>query len=505
MAIATQDRESIFVQEEGVFNPLGILSLDKHGMDDATDNTIPGRSVLFGRDGYGRPQVKVTYDEAPSGLVTGTINFDKQGKIDYLEKAAVERAVFNLFKFFIPAGRIDIYRNWVYGGRLDVIVNCRVSTPVLGAGPNKDYAATPVQNSVQYTGDKRLILRPPSLAAQVTTEGEDLNCIAGLIDLDPNRKIPGYPGHDKIMVIGADAASGESANILITVNGGATWTAMGALPFGDDEHINAIAIGFISPTQFRVIALRETTDAAAPAEIAYTDILLGNEAASPTWVNVNVGANNADVGQAMLWDPETYERLYIAASGDIYVSTNQGQTVGTAIYTGSTAISAIHRDPNGNVWAVGASNLILKERAEVRGTFDTKVGPSGGGTMHSIAVADDGTIFVGNGTKIFRSRNDAASAGGWTQVVDFGANHQVQQIDLLANNSQLLRAIVSDTSGNEGDMHYSFDGGNSFIEVDNLANAGYNAAYFSKIDPNFVVIVGEDNTTGVIHKVTTAG
>jgi hypothetical protein len=78
MPIAKQDREILFVQEGGPFTGIAALSLDKHGADDITDNTIPSQSVLYGRDAFGRPKPKLTFDDTPSGLVTGTINFDKQ-------------------------------------------------------------------------------------------------------------------------------------------------------------------------------------------------------------------------------------------------------------------------------------------------------------------------------------------------------------------------------------------------------------------------------------------
>lgn len=504
MPIATQEREVIYVQPDGKFTGIEPLSLDKHGMDDTTDNTIPTQSVLFGRDAFGRPVTKVVFDDTPSGLVTGTINYDKQHKIDFLETAGIDRRKFNLLKFFIPAGRIDNYVNWQLNGRLDIVVNARIATPVLGAGPAKDYAAAVVQNSAQFNGEKRIILRPPSIADQTTTEVADLNAIAGLTDLDSNNDIPGYPGHDKMLFVGCDADTGVAANVLYSVNGGGTWAAFGADPFAVDKHIQAIAVQFITPTKYRLIVLRVTTEAALPAQVAYADITLGDESTSPTWNTVAVGSTNGELGEALFWPTKKFNRAYAAAAGDIYVSTDQGESFGTAVFTGSTVVNAFAIDDDENIWAVGASNLILREKADTRGTFDTMTGPSGGGAMNAVAIADDDTVFVGNGTSLFRSSNGAASTGGWTSIKDFGANHQVQEIQLIENNSQLIRVLVSDTTANEGDWWYSLDGGNTFVEVDNLTNSGYNAAYFSEVDPNFAVAVGEDNgSTGVIHKLTT--
>lgn len=238
--------------------------------------------------------------------------------IDYLELAAINRTVFNLLKFFIPSGRIDNYANWQLNGRLDVVTNCRVATPVLGAGPTKDYAASGVQNSVQFNGERRLILRPPSLSALTTAETADINAIDGLSDLDPNKDIPGYPGHDKVLIAACDAGSGVTPNVLYSVNGGGAWAAFGADPFSADEHIKAVAVQFITPTQYRIVVLRDTADAANPPEIAYANITLGDESSSPTWNAVNVGSTNNDAGEALLWHTLLFNRLYVAAGGDIF-------------------------------------------------------------------------------------------------------------------------------------------------------------------------------------------
>ena len=59
-----------------------------------------------------------------------------------------------------------------------------------------------------------------------------------------------------------------------------------------------------------------------------------------------------------------YNRLYIAADGYIYLSTDQAATTPTVIYNSTShQINAIERNYDGsNVWAVGANNLILRER-----------------------------------------------------------------------------------------------------------------------------------------------
>lgn len=498
--IITQDREVLYVQPDGKGTALSPLSIENHGMEDTADNTIPGESALFGRDSFGNAQVKINFKQTPGGTVETSIPYDKRNEEDFLLKMRRRQERFNVLKFFIKSGRLDNYRNWTIEGRLDVLVSARVTGFTGGAGPGKDFTGDPAVNTANLAGKALISLFPPVISSMTTTETEDINDITGLSQTDPENEIPGYNGPDKHLFAASDAASLATANVLYSTNGGASWAAYGADPLAADEHIKAIAVNMVSPTQYKLVALRETADAAAPCEIAYTTITLGDESTSPTWTAVNLGSTNNESGEALNWDIPS--RLYAAAAGDIYVSTDDGESV-TIVYTGANVFNMIRPDPDDNVWAVGASNMILKEKESSRGTFDSKVGPSGGGDFHSIAVADDGIIYAGNGTSIYRNNNDAASAGAWTALKDFGTNHKAVAIQCIRDNSQLLRAVVTDTTGNDGDVWYSLDGGNSWTEVADVTNSGYNKAHFSEIDDNLVFIAGEDNgSTGVLHKVS---
>lgn len=497
----TRDRVILFGQPNGLFTGIEPLSVDRHGRDSMTDNTVPGRAVLAGRDDFGRPRTKLEYDEAPSGLLDFTVTFDKQAAQDQvLDTMRRENGRFGLWEFYIPAGRLNNYANWLLNGRLDYYSRCKITGMTDDAGSAKDYSGEPGTKSFPISAARLITLRPPVLSALTTSEIVDINGITGFSDLDPNRDIPGYPGPDKLLFAVCDADTGVAANVLWTITGGSTWTAFGADPFAADKHIKAVQAQFMTPTQYRLVVLRLTGEAALPPQIAYADITVGDEGTSPTWTAVALGATNNQTGEALFWPPQLFNRLYAAAAGDIYVSTNQGQST-TIVYTGANAINAFAIDIDLNVWAVGASNTILRESVDNRGTFTTKVGPSGGGAFTAIAIADDGTIFAGNATSIYKSNNDAASTGGWSLLRNFGANESVVGIQCVGGDSQILRAVVTNTSSPEGDVWYSLDGGNTWTEVANLTNSGYNAVYFSTVNDNLAFIVGEDvSTVGTIHR-----
>ncbi len=309
------------------------------------------------------------------------------------------------------------------------------------------------------------------------------------------------------MVSRANAGSpGDSGSVWYTENGGGAWAQVPLPdPFENGEDASEVEIRFISRSEYRVVVGRGTADAGNPAETAYGDFTLGAPATT-TWNNVNMGTTNNETVEALEW--LFYDRFYGAAGGDIYISTDQGESWGTAIYTGATAINAFAADVDDNVWAVGDSNLILRELGK-SGTFDTRVGPSGGGAFYSVAVANDGRLYAGNGQYLYVSINSAANTGGWTQIADFGANHSVVaihcagQAEVDNGDSQLITVVVDDSTPGNGELWRSWDGGNNWRETTEVTNQGYNAAYFSRVDDNLGWMVGDTyGSYGVVHRFT---
>jgi hypothetical protein len=250
---------------------------------------------------------------------------------------------------------------------------------------------------------------------------------------------------------------------------------------------------------------RSTADGGNAAEVAWGDFDLGAPGTT-TWTNVDVGATAGDTITALAW--LMYDRCYAATGGDIYVSTDQGESWGTAIYDGTTQINAFCKDKDDNVWAVGNTNLILLETGQ-SDTFSARTGPTGGTHFYSVAVANDGRLYAGNGTSIYLSTNAAANTGGWTELHDFGAGRSVQaihcagQAEVTNGDSQLITAVVDNTgiAVLGGELWRSWDGGSTWRQTTEVTNVGYNAAYFSDVNDNKIWIVGDANADpmGVVH------
>lgn len=492
-AIVTQDRVILYAQPDGSGTAMKPISVECNGMADKV-HPGPAREVTWGRDEFGRYVPKLTILNPPGGLNTSTIEEDDQGTFSWLSK------------MFDRVGCFPIQERWykcgiLTGGawtRIRQFGRMTITQKTNGAGPSREATGAGMFDTFEVSWPYTVEVYKHWLAAMTIGEINDLNDIAVLSDISPgcNNCFPGY-APDEIVYTGGNASAGspgDRANLWYSTNGGGTFAATSTDPFAAGEDIKHILIGFINDTEFRVIVFNgETT-----AQSTYSDFELGDEGVSMWAANITIGAAEVDAVEWLF-----YDRIYVSVAGDIYLSTDQGETYGTAIYTGAANINAFTKSPtDGSVWAVGNSNLIMQETGQ-SGTFTAKVGPAGGGNFSSIFIANDGTIYAGNGTAIYVNDNNALNAGGWTLLYNFGAAHVVSSINCAGGSksqggdSQLIRVVVDNTTPGTGVVWESVDGGNSWQDVTSVTNTGYNAAFWSPTDDNLALVVGDD---GVVHK-----
>jgi hypothetical protein len=496
--VIKQNEAVLWVQEDGpgtAFRVIGVGDLNA-GM---TGKNIPGISTtpVYSRDRNGRPQLVATIEEAPGDLPTATITIYERGVVDFLLRQMERRCPINIQNRFVKCGTLDrpnahdALEAWPRG-------TLNVYNP--GDGPTVEYAGVQMTAAGTLNFEQYFRVLRTGLSALAVAEEEDILSIGGLTEIDCGDCGSGYPGADKIMYVGAAAADGTSAgNVYYTVNGGSTWNLLDGLPFGNGEDVSFIRTFMLDNDQHRVVAGTATPDAAAPAKIAYIDVAYGDEGGTHVWtaVPVTLAADNTAI-QAM--EPLFFDRLYVATDGDIYISTDQGDSLDDApIYSSTPAINAFAKSPDEvEVWAVGASNSILLEQNQ-NGVFAVRVGPSGGGAFTAVAQAADGRLYAGNGTSLYVSVNHAKNAGGWHLLKNFGTDRAVRKIQVIGHDSNYLRVVVDHTGG-VSEVWESIDGGFSFTQVPELTNTGYNDAYFSWVDRNLAVIVGDASAgAGVIQ------
>lgn len=500
--IVKQNEAIIWLQPDGpgnAFKPYGV-GKKAGGM---TGKTIPfkGRSNVYGRSESGAPIAITENIEAPGDSPNATLVLYEQAQVDVLLAAAKKGCPINVQNRITTCG---VLSNPASFNALEHWGEGIVTQYSPGDGPSVEFSGTAIQNEATISFRYYIRLVQVGLSALTIGATENLLDIAGIPDEDCNRCGNGYPGADRVLLIGEASDGIADANVWYSVNGGGSFAAVSPLPFAglNLEDATFVDVRPINATQVRMIVGTGTAATGAKARFAYADVLYG-AMGSPTWTIVSIDNTTVTTSyiEAMEW--LMYDRLYIASEGDIYVSENQGNTdPGSPIYTGATAINGFAKSPDdATVWAFGASNLILRE-LDQNDVFATRTGPSGGGAFTALTVAGDGTIYAGNGTSIFKTTDGAATAAGWTELYDFGTNKVVKSIqaiggmNALGGSSELLRVVVDDSAGGVGGIWQSFDGGASFAQVTALSNTGYNGAYWSEILDNDAVIIGDG---GAVH------
>ena len=499
-----QDRAMLWVQRDGPGTPWVPLGL---GTTSATGRSRPGKSVtaVYSVNRFGQPVVLFTTTDPPGGLPGMTIGHYDEGDVSFLEKRQQEGCPIYVQIRYTKCGSLDNPKLWDAIDHNGLGIVGDITPP---DGPVTPYAgaALEVTGNVQFQYGFRIVKN--KLSGLTSGEAENLLDLTVVSENICNDCGNGYPGSDKIIFISAAAGTGVAPNILVSSDGGGSFSVMTNQPFAADENAGFVEYDWVDTDTLRVVVGCSTTDAAALAKIAYVDVVLGAYTAG-TWTNVVSTASDGAIGEvvtAMKW--LFNDRLYIATDGGyIYVVSDQAESwADDAVANPAVTINGFAKSPDGSVvWAFGATNTIMRE-VNQNGVFVLRTGPSGGGAFTALAVANEGTIYAGNGTAIYKSINEAGNAGGWSLLKDFGASHVVKHIECVGGeqarggDSQLLRVAVDDTTPGAGSVFESVDGGATWTEIAALANAGYNAAAGSNTDNNRLVVVGDaSGGAGIIH------
>ena len=499
-----QNQLSIWVQQDR-FTPFAPLAVgDK--MASLTGVSIPIVSVAasYTRDAFGSPLL-LSLDKTPPGDVpSATLTIIDKKTLNFFEKLYRKNCPFAIQRRVIECGILDDQFSFDKIMHMDEGA-LTVYNP--GDGPSIEFSEETVTAAGTISFPRIIFMVNTSLSNQTSGLDAAILAIDGIRDNVCEDCGDGYPGADRVLFAGTDATPGSAA-VLWTNTGGGTWAQTSAAPFAAGEVISDIVAQRIGVSTVRLFAARGTTDGANPAEYAWADVVWGDEGTT-VWTLVDLPTPNGEFLTAAL--APYSDRLYLASDqGEIYVSQDQGSTVEPSpIYSGAVVINGFVKDPsNDTVWAFGETNLILREQ-EKGGTFNARVGPSGGGTFTALAIASDGTMYAGNGTSLYRNENNAANTGGWTLVRDFGANKRVVGIHPsgeqrgLGGSPQVLEIVVDDTTPGAGRVYRTWDGGVTLSEVPELTNSGYNDAYFSEADDNYLIAVGDSNAgEGIIHVMT---
>jgi photosystem II stability/assembly factor-like uncharacterized protein len=226
-----------------------------------------------------------------------------------------------------------------------------------------------------------------------------------------------------------------------------------------------------------------TTRVGQPAQIAYADV---TAMGTVSWVTANVGAINTQYITALL--ALDYRHIYaVTDDGYIYISKDGGATWTAQFTTGAVQFNAIAGLSNGEIWAVGNSELIVHS-LDYGDTWTVITGPTGGigDDCKSVCITPDGTMLFGNSAGELYGSFDGGNE--WTTLSLQGVTPtSIPAIQCWGDSD--IWAIATIASGASRVLR-SIDGGATF-RLWSLAiptNSGLTA--LEVVDPNVVWVGG---------------
>jgi photosystem II stability/assembly factor-like uncharacterized protein len=480
MAIVKRNQAVIWSNaQNGKFGGYDTLGIGRYGAEDAT---LPGagQDTTYVQDENGNPFLAVLADTPPGGPPSFTMNFFEEYSKNYLRTARERGTKIGVQHRFHRYGVLSNPIGWTklfhYGGG--------IIGDETRSGPQIDYSGEGLRGSMPVNFKTAFEYIRPELTAldlpDVVADALDVYFIGSIL-----KDVTAYPGPDQVGFVAMQAAAGVAAKLYVTSDGGSTWSAADADPFGADEDIVSVRAFVINPqTGGRVVV--QNGDA---AEVAWADFNWSDPTAL-TWTTVATTGNGKKFG----W--RYFKELLIATASGVFVSQDAGESIASTLSSNAniTGFTFTPDDPDIEpyAYAFGASNTLLR-KLKGSNSVDTLVGPAGGGAFTSLAVCNDGTLWAGNGTSIYRSSDGGTTAAGWTAVKDFGSGMAVVGIGPVKNDPEFLQVVVDDSAPGDGTVWITADGV-TFEEITTPANDGLNAVHFSQSD-QLAIVVGDDDAT----------
>lgn len=291
------------------------------------------------------------------------------------------------------------------------------------------------------------------------------------------------------LILGADAVSGDIADVIHTADNGTTWTNTAAQPFGNDENIISVTCFAKDNSTIRWLVARDGS-AGENAEIAYSDDF------GATWTNVDVESNADDAGandSGALFAFDYRHIWYVISVGgtptdaQILFSSDGGATW-TQQYTNANSFNAIHFSDYEHGYAVADSGVVVKTDNGGE-TWQAVTAITGTPNVLSVYVFDEDNVIVGdNGGDVWRSWDGGIT---WTQL--YAGSTAINDISFA--NDFVGVALDGD------EILRTRNGGEDWESVSGLPSLTELNAVWA-CDSNTFYVVGEDGSNlGVVFKV----
>lgn len=332
------------------------------------------------------------------------------------------------------------------------------------------YPLTCNRITVANTSDALTVYFMPQECADRDFEGRNL-CDVGLVGCDATGSI--YDAEIKFT---------EDGDVFVETDG---------VPFANPGEAGGGVLALDIATGRKLLTWRSESIVGQTAEGSYsTDD-------GETWTDTPIGSEN---GQAINdYGMAGANIVVVATGGYIYFSNDFGSSYSAMEEATETSedLNAVDFYDEDLGYVVGDDNVVLKTENASEGAdadWSSLTGPSAGNNLESVAINDQGYVFVGDDAGVLWVSTDEGES--WSQLRNFGAG-SVDRIR-FDDIGDYIGALIWNNATPVGKAYRSEDGGATWQEIPNLpvGNNGLNDIHIC--DPNHFVIVGnvaDDGTT----------
>jgi len=446
--------------------------------------------------------VSAEFQGAPTAVTT-SVEADVEEFMDWLERVVECGAPLYVNKY--KKGRRDVFPGYTRGWLLPTarITGETLSNLYAKDAENQDMSMQSFDiSSSTWLKYFRLVA-----SREETTETEALNDIDFGNAMACWDECGGAKGVCEDGAAAGDPVPGSASSLadVLFKTKATDWTAGAANPFATDEIISSIVRVQIDDETMRVIVARGTTDAANPAEIAYSD---DNGA---TWNLVNVGATLGQyvARQGGLFALDPHNVWCVLTGGGIAQSTNGGESwtvVHDAILT-TEDLNMIHGPDENHLVVVGDNDTIL---VTIDGGVNWYVPDNvtgSGDDLYCVAALTDCRWWIGTGSGNLYKTIDAGETAMTLVTFSGSGAGEVVDIEFVETSPYNLFCgyLVHNTAAPVGRVFHTVNGGYDWRQVAQMpTNAGLNA--IAVCDCNQAKTVGEvQGTTAMIANVGMGG
>jgi len=436
------------------------LNLGCHGVEDITDPSNAGEITLL----YCPDEADVTKYKVSGSFVTpstspaSTSVSTRVSKVmDALEASSCQG---NLFIHKFSGGRRDLFSNYERSFALYKYQKGETTYSAMASMEPDSEEKSTMATDLQAERVTRIV--PIDGGRESHAAIAAITCLASLYDSRCQGTLGAAVKDGDWMLAGTEGAAAAAPQVWIKSDG--VWAQTAADPGAVDDDISAIGRIPLTSAITRIVATCGTTDAAAPAELSYSDDL------GATWTNVIVGTTNAQYITSMCIIDQ-YNIWVGCEDGEIYKSDDAALTWtmqhdGTL---GTDDIRAIKFVSTDFGVAVGDANLMLA--TYTGGTAWALITGAAGKAADNILdfypVTEDRWFLGYDDGEIYYTED-----GGRTWAQRRFLSDSVGAVNAIEFVSDLVGYVVHDSAAPVARILRTIDGGYSFDAITIPANTG---------------------------------